>query len=169
VPFAPVGFRYLDFGSPGFPAPAAYQTVAANWPISPIDPPKPVERYELNTFYLPVSVYVAAGTALTTCWLTPQLFLSGELAFQQQLALPLALIGTIYTANGSADIVVQAPIRYRSGQTVTLGFRVSFDQTVSSGRVGLAAVRDPALGMIPAVGSIGYDILAEPLIIPAVR
>jgi hypothetical protein len=172
VPFAPIPLKTISIGvqhiagDQVLPAPLAFASVAGVWPVQAIIPPQPIEHYLLTSFYLPVSLWVkGATTNPTICQLTTQLLVSGELAFQNQDQFNLNSVLTTASANSSANVTVNSPVVYRSGQALQLGFRAMFDQTIASGWVGLAAIGDGQGGFVPTPGSIGYSIEAEHLIL----
>jgi hypothetical protein len=171
MPFAPIPQQDITFGAgPPIPyLPAANQIVSASFPLQPITTPNLLERFALNAFYLPVSVYGAGSPEPTTCRITPQLFVSGQLAFAQELDLSMAPVGGVWgvtpTANGFVSVTPNSPVDYRPGQTIRIGFQAIFDQALTiNGGVTLAGTRDPVNGVVSVHGSIGYDIVREPAV-----
>jgi hypothetical protein len=156
----------ISLGQPGAPpVPLANQTVFGQWGIQPIVPPRPGEAYALTTFYLPVALYATSLTATpAACRFRPQLFLSGDLVFTDELQLDLIATPPGSVGNGIVASTLNAPIPYRAGQTVALGFQASFDQNLNNCNIGLGGTSDPVQYLIPAPGSIGYIITADPYV-----
>jgi len=177
MPFQPIPLALAGFGDAGDPpAPAASQTVQGEWPFVISDPPRPGFRYDLASFYLPVWVAafstpsVPPATAAVT--FAARLFLSGVLVFQDLFSLSLLAIASTgwAGASGSANVVVSAPVAYRSGQTLGIGFAITPNFDTAQVIVALAGVgADPKgpnpVNALPAPGSLGYSTIREALVL----
>jgi hypothetical protein len=172
VPFQPIPTSGISFGIAGTPpAPRSGQTIAATWPVGVINPPKPGERWDLSSFYLPVAGDALGSTTPPAAWnITVRLMLSGVVCFQQQSVVdffdvaPSPWVG----ANLSADLSISNPVAMRAGQTLAVGFSCSYDQDTTAVNILLGGeFEDPTVtgNAVPILGSIGYAITAEPFIL----
>jgi hypothetical protein len=172
MPFQPIPTSGTSFGIAGRPAaPRKGQTVSANWPVGVINPPKPVERWDLSSFYLPVTCTVLGSTTPPATWnVTVRLMLSGVVCFQQQSIVDLIGVNPApwVGANTSADLSVTNPVTMHAGQTLTVGFTCAYDQDTSQANIILGGeLDDPTdIGIATLIpGSIGYTIIAEQFIL----
>ena len=173
MPFAQIPLAIFAFGGAGEPsAPLAGGVLAGQWSnIAGANPPKPIECFDLYSFYIPVAVTSAyAGTLpAETAHLTVITYLSGDPVYQDNLNLSMNQFGTTnwLRANGTSTGQLLTPVRYRSGQTLGFGFVVRFDDSPVNGFVVIGgAFTDPTLPSVQtAPGSIGYTIGADELVL----
>lgn len=166
MPFIPVPSVGANYGNPGQPpAPHAGQIVTGQWPVVVAYPPQPVEIWDLGSFYIPVSVLASqavAGSPPSVCNLTVRLLRSGMVCFQDTIQITsLVTLGNNpgwVGGNGAANVTINTPVAFYSGQTLTAGFDASFDKDTAAALIVLGAqIQDPntaAMTTIP--GSIGY-------------
>jgi hypothetical protein len=171
VPF--IGISEIVTRLPGSAGPSQGEIVQGIWPLhTTSDRPSLTERWDILSIYLPLATTAQPSAAApTVCNITPQLFLSGELIFQETAQLnyypisPAPWVG----ASGSVNASLQNPIAFRSGQTFEARYQFQVDQTCSDFYLVLAGiVDDPSTGQAhPSPGSIGYQIVPELLLTSA--
>jgi hypothetical protein len=174
MPHFPITEQVVEYLAPNVPAQG--QTVIGFWPVQPAlyGGPALMLRWELESIYLPVAVAVYdIATPPTVCHLTLQLWLSGELVWQNSQDVPL--INYAPAANwvvGNANFAdsMPNPINYRNGQGFQFGYMAQLDTTVSAASgelfLVLAAQYTPAVaGTTPIPGSVGYrEVLEDRLV-----
>jgi len=138
----------------------------AMFPLGVTQPPKPIERFDLASFSLPVALSVSngAGTAPTAANFNLKLWLSGQIVVQVATALDLFPLYAPpwMVGNGVGVGSLQTPIAFRPGQTLQIGFDVQLDQGCAQLNVALASIIDPTTGtQTPNAGSIGYVINSD--------
>jgi hypothetical protein len=134
-------------------------------------------RWDLTSINIPVAVGIAAaasgGTNPATAYLTMQLLLSGELAWQGSQAAqltPFALAAGWVIANVIFADSLNQPIRYRNGQTFQFAYSLQLDQAVTAaGFIGLVLAgqyTNPSSATVePAAASVGYSEVFDPLLV----
>jgi hypothetical protein len=180
MPHFPINEQTAQYLAPNVPGQG--QSVLGFWP--PQTPlyggPALMLRWDIESVYIPVAVAVfnsGAGTPPTVCHLTLQLWLSGELVWQnsQDVSL-LAYTPSPGWVIGNAPFAdsMPNPIGYRNGQGLQIGYMAQLDQAVNPA-IGqgafyliLAAMYTPALpgGTTSVPGSIGYrEVLEDSLVL----
>jgi FtsP/CotA-like multicopper oxidase with cupredoxin domain len=168
VPFFQIAESVVSFAAGVI---KAGQVIQGQWPLQQPSfvSPNLLERWDLYSIYLPLSVQAqqTGPTPPSVCRLTPRVYLSGELIFQEEADLSFSNISGATNwvgAVGTANAQLPNAIAYRSGQTLELTFQALFDQDVLGANIILAGLlNNPVTGpILPSPGSVGYAITLEP-------
>jgi hypothetical protein len=149
------------------------QPVAGTWQTPDTPPsggPALMFRWDIDSIYLPIGIATAGPAPPTICYLTVQILLSGELAWQGYQQIPLTTITPIGWQGGSAVIAdsLPAPLSFNNGQRFEIGYTVYLNADGSWMTLALAGrivnvTGTPGIG--PAPASIGYKEVFRPLMV----